>query len=409
MKKLILFGLVAFLAIGLAGPPAGATTVLPPGEFTASVIDRSNLFSNQDDDPYLEPEGLTDPVNIGDEQRTILKVDAVNFGVKRVDLTDGTKYVSETGGTVDYTSGTLTGMLYDLEVGRILLDGDEVSTITVPDVGTEGPYTIEKARADRYRSNGTGTAGTWTDTVGAAADLIADNANGVDYGGLLVLYDDPARNIAFAGDGTGAIGPWDWREPGDLSGASPHPGQAVMEIPQGTTAAIDGGGVLTNADYYPTISDVPGSNTGVADSGTAEPWLVAVLLDLADIPANGIYPANPFGVGQGTYLLESNYIQGANGAVDFDGLGFANIIGGTAAGAFQWALGNFSIESGNTRWLADIRIEFEGENRGQLIDGWQIDSDDPAMFGVIPEPASMSLLGISLVAASGLFYRRKRK
>jgi hypothetical protein len=405
---------VAALAIAIAAPPAGAVTVFPPGEYTAGVIDRSSLFSDLDQrDEFLEPEGQGETIDVGDEQRTVVKITEINTGRKRLDLTDGTKYVLEDGGQIDYLNGLLSGLLYDLKIGRILdEDGNSVQTVETPDPG-EDPVTItiEKTRAGRYLSN-TGSDGTWTDTVGAPGDLISDGpVDGVTYGGLLVIYEDPARNSLFVGDqdqdNAMEIGPWDWREPGDLTGDSEHPGAAVMDVP----------GVLTNADYFPTVSDVPGSNTDEDDSGTAEPWLVIVLVDLFDIPVHTMgtpigpvaFPANPYGVADGTYLLERNFELGPGGSVDFDGLAFGNIIGGTAAGMFN--LGNFTIygDDGTTIWRADMRIEFEGENRGDLLDGWQIDSDDPAQFGVsIPEPATMSLLGLSLLGLAGTRLRRRK-
>jgi hypothetical protein len=360
------------------------------------------VFSEADDgDEFLEPEEAGDPANVGDEQRTIFRVDAVNTGDKVVQV-DGTKRVLEDGGGIAYTAGLLTGMLYDLEIARIIdqTDGSSVDGIQLPDPGSSSnPYTLEKDSAGRYLSSG-GSDGTWTDTVGAPGDLVSDGpVNGVSYGGILVIYEDPALNTAFAGDGVAPDGAADWREPGDVSGTSPHPGAGVMSVP----------GVLTNADYFPTISDPAGSNTGVADSGTAEPWLVLVLVDLFDIPAHGPFAANPFGASaDGTYLMESNFVIDGNGDFSFDGVAFANIIGGTAASTFD--LGNFSIfsDDGTIRWLADLRLEFEGEgNVTTLINGWQVDSDDPAMFGIIPEPTTISLLGLSLLGLAGA--RRKKK
>jgi len=399
MRKL--FALLAlFAVVAVLAPPVRATTILPVGEYSASETDRSNLFSEANDgDEFLEPEGLGDDVDVGDEQRSIFKVDALNTGFKVVEATTGTKTVVEDGGTIDYTSGLLTGMLYDLKIDRIIdqSDGSSGATITPPAAGTSHQYTLEKGRAGRYLSSG-GSDGTWTDTIGGPGELVSDGpVNGVTYGGILVIYEDPALNLAFDGDGTAPDGPWDWREPGDVSGLSPHPGAAALSIP----------GVMTTADDSPTTSDVPGSSTGVADSGTAEPWLVAVLVDLADIPAHGPFPANPFGVADGTYLKEFDFTIDSGLSVDFHGLAFANIIGGTAAHVFD--LGNFNVFSadGAVKWLADLRIEFEGESAGILYNGWQIDSDDPTMFGIIPEPATMTLLGLSLVGLAGL--RRKKK
>jgi hypothetical protein len=404
MRKILLVFSVALLAAAIVAPAAWAVP-LPSDEYSASVIDRSSLFSNQDGDPFLEPENVGDSIDEGDEQRSILKVDALNTGDKVTELTTGTRTVVEDGGSVPYTSGALTGMVYDLEIATIINQntGAVGGPITVPPDTTPGldttdPYTLEKTRAGRYLSAG-GSDGIWTDTIGPAGDLVSDlTASGVSYGGLLVIYEDPALNLSFAGDGVGAIGPNDWREPGDGSGPSGHPGAAAMAVP----------GVLTNADYFPTISDVPGSNVGVADSGTATPWLVAVLADLHDIPAHGIWGANPFGVSDGTYLKEFDLVVDENAGAQLDGLAFGNVIGGTAAD--QFALGNFDIISGGVRWLADVRVEFEGESFGVAFNGWQIDSDDPTMFGIaIPEPTTMTLLGLALVGLPGVLHRRKKK
>jgi len=404
MKKFIALVLLSGLAVVALPPLARATTTFPAGEYTATIIDRSSLFSNQDADAFLEPEVAGQSIDVGDEQRTIFKVNAIDTGVKLL-LGNGTKTVVEGGDSIPYVSGLLTGMLYDLKIDRIMdhstTPPTSVSTLTNPASGDAGPYNLEKGSAGRYLSSG-GSDGTWTDTIGAAGDLVSDLANGVHYGGILVIYEDPALNLAFAGDGVGAVGPADWREPSDISGTSPHPGGGAMDVP----------GVLTNADYFPTISDVAGSNTLVADSGTAEPWLVLALVDLFDIPAHGLFPANPFGVAGNTFLLERSVLSAGQG-IEVSGVAFGNVIGGTAASMFN--LGNFSIfsDDGTVRWLADMRFEFEGENElaSGGYDDWQIDSDDPAMFGVsvVPEPATMSLFGMALLSLPGLYYRRKRK
>jgi len=401
MKKFIALVLLFGLAVVALPPLARATTTLPNGEYAASIIDRSSLFSNQDTDLFLEPEVPGQSIDVGDEQRTIFKVDGINTGVKQL-LGDGTKTVVEDGGSIPIINGLLSGMLYDLEIARIVnqTTGASVATLTNPVSGSSAPYHIEKGSAGGYSSTG-GSAGTWTDTVGNL--LVSNFVNGVHYGGILVIYEDPALNTSFTGDGAAnpPIGPADWREPGDLTGVSPYP-TGNMDVP----------GVLTNAAYYPTISDVPGSNTGVKDSGTAEPWLVLALVDLYDIPAHGVFGANPFGVAGSTFLLEQDVVLTAGQGIKVSGVAFGNVLGGTAAGMFN--LGNFSIfsDDGTVKWLADMRIEFEGENvlAAGGYDDWQIDSDDPAMFGVgVPEPATLSLFGMALLSLPGLYYRRKRK
>jgi LPXTG-motif cell wall-anchored protein len=396
MKLKLVTAVSAVVALALIAGPAAAIHFPASSNdrgYAVSVIDRSSLFSDTDLDGFLEPEAAGSSVDVGDEQRTVFSVNSIDTGDVATSAGTGLKRVNATDTGVVPNPSLLSGMMYDLAVSSVGFDID-LDFDGAIDPGEQAD--IYKTRAGRYLSAG-GSDGTWADRAPSPSDgfTAADTVSGVDYGGILVVYEDPAKNTSFSTAGQ-------WREHGDTSAPNPHPGAATMIItsPSGT--------VMTTADYFPSISDVVGTSAS-EDSGTATPWLVAVLLDMSDIPAVGGFPANPLGLPAGTFLVENNFsVDGTTFEVSGDGLAFANIIGGTSVGSTLWEYDKFSRGA----WRADLRIDFElGPNDGTKLtaDGWQVISDDPVQFGVMPEPATMTLLGLSLLGLAGLGYWRKKK
>jgi hypothetical protein len=416
MKLKLVTAVSAAVALALIAGPAAAITSFPaPQAYRGSVVDRSSLFSDQDADSFLEPEAAGAAINIGDEQRNLFSLDAVNFGVLGPGSPAGTLQVSSTIGSPPYTNGQLTGMLYDLQVLGFedTSDGDgDFTDESSPSVSAG--QDIYFGAGGRYAdvASGGGSAGSWTDAKPGVGGLLASTAGG--YGGLLVVYDDNARNSDFRGDGDGAvlgdaaegsppgsttIGPWDWREPGDVTGASGHPGVALA------------GGSVTTGDYFPTISDIGASGATRPDSGTAIPWLVGVLAPLNGSPFATLNSAgtglpgdagNTPGAGSETLLIENEFDPNSGG----DGFAMVNIIGGAAAGEFQ-------TDVFGPGW--DVRLDFEiivpisGGVPVLKPDGWQVESDDPIQWATVPAPTTICLLGMGLLGLAGVRFRRKRR
>jgi hypothetical protein len=361
MKKLVLAVFVALLAVGLAAPPARAVTTFPPGYYLGSAKDRSNLFSDPNDDDIWTAEGLFAPINAGDEQRNIFSADVFYTG----HLVSGADGVSVSEDTLynGYDNGALTGMVYDLV---FLKDSLGNTAIAGPPPITSRDLYFGPGTRYTDMATGTGSDGLWTDAYTPPGSAVATTGGG--YGGMLVLYDEYPGDTSFNGNGGGAS---DWLEPDDPG----HSGSTFIDPAFGAAAV--------SIDEYPSISD------------PVQPYLIAVITPL---PAFLVTPATP----AGTVLVEQGYYVNATGVIQATrAIGFANVIGGTAASQFDTDVFGSGL---------DIRFEFPiGGDASQLIDNWQVESDDDFMFGIIPEPATMSLLGMGLVGLVGAYYKRKKR
>jgi len=346
MRKAIVLAAVAVFAVALA-TPAKATTLASGKLYNISVNDRSNIFSDQDDTIVGDnetPEAALSSVDIGDENRAIFQIDAANFGVAAPD-NHGVLFINDEGGPA-------VPAIVNNDLQGMLYDldfiGGSVNGVPVASLGGGGFAPNSTNRfffgAGTRYGSGGGLNGTWTDLFGVDVTTL-----GLPYGGILIVYDDSTPE------------PW------------PGPGPASWS--EGTGAA---NAAMTATDFYPGISD-------------QTPFLIAVLVELPAVKLAA------FGAPAGTLLAEVNATDGFGAPDTTGGLAFANVIGGTAAGRFQEGLFGPGL---------DLRIEFDPDFIPQ--NGWQTGSDDPIQFGTIPEPASLTLLGLSLVGLAGAKLRKKQ-
>lgn len=377
MKKVLPIFLALVVGLCLAGLPAQAVT-LQAGNFEAHLIDASSLYVDGvprapldlDPDPWISPElpGLPGPapwadtsVQVDDEVRVVANIDTWDPPAQ---LFQGDDF------------GHLTSLLYDLDVIKWVTAFDVNEPTLLVTQMWFGPGTRNPVTSLIPAHNPAGSGGVielWLDSTpehGPNSGL-ADARNDAE-----TLFDP---NGTPGSPGTpGGDAPFLWAEAGALGvGALGH---------------------LVAPDGYPTVNSIA---WGADDSSL---WLQGMLAPIGNVlvGAPGQQVLTPY------LWKETVYIDTADPTNNYGSVTQARVTLTGRGSAFPL----FDLGDDGTDVLisANLRLPPNPEYVGTSQDygNWAVASWDPASGAIIPEPASLTLLGLSLFGLVGGLIRRRR-
>lgn len=280
-------------------------------------------------DPVVPPWADTVP-QIGDENRSVFDVNQF--------LQNGVPYHS-------FTSGTLTGMMYDLEVVAMNVSVDPITHDAVFD----------------YYYSGLGRNPVHPD---------ADTP--VGSGGVMQLWYDPTAesatdNLVLFDPNSDGLAPLAW---------------------------VEGGAGVP--DSYPTVNDPADTDASL--------WLECIFAPItwADLDGDGV-PETPI-------VMQETLRVGQSGAAQSGSIAqaFLNIVGGSEAYMFDRDVYGPGLD---LAMGANLQLPFNPAYTGtpQDIGNWAVRSWDPVQGNVIPEPATLTLLGLGVLGLGARIRRNKSR
>jgi hypothetical protein len=388
MRKAILLVVVALLAISIAAPPARAL-VLTAGEFKGALTDSSSIY-------VLDQDGLNGVPRAPDDASGAAGGEPAGGDYSGLGFADTTVTDDELQElrvlfhmdaiqTNDFfysnpdDFGTLAGLLYDLQVVDVEVSG-AVTTLYFAPLGRNPIDTFEEAPiAGIAYDDGAGHSG--TALPGGVMELWMDSTPpGADPGDA----GDPAETTFFDPNDDG-MAPQAWGE-GDWAGADDY-GHA-------------GGAGQDDPDTYPEVND---------DATDAVLWLQAVLTPFVDGSGVPLLSPNTFS----PYVWQEVIVESSRSGSALTA--YLDIVGGSAKDLFDR---NVFGPGRDVEVKASLVLPATGNvytSPGTAYEGTQVDdgnwavlSDDPfrGRISVIPEPATLSLLGLGLLGLVGM--RRKK-